>query len=68
MYTFKVESMSCGGCGARIARAIQAVDPEAKVEVALRERLVHVRTRHAVRVVADALAAAGYPAREVAPA
>lgn len=43
MHTFKVENMSCGGCAARITRAIQAVDPDAKVEVARREELASIR-------------------------
>ena len=30
MVTFKVEKMSCGGCAARITRAVHALDPEAQ--------------------------------------
>ena len=33
MYALKVEKMSCGGCANRVTRTVQALDPEAKVEV-----------------------------------
>lgn len=68
MYTFKVEKMSCGGCAARITRAIQALDPKAKVDVSLQERLVRVDSGKAVHVITDAVTSAGYPTSEVAQA
>lgn len=66
MYTLKVEKMSCGGCAARVTRAVQALDPHAKVEVLLKDRLVHVESMQAAGVVAGAVSAAGYPASEIA--
>jgi copper chaperone len=33
MYTLKVEKMACGSCGARVTRTVQALDPQAKVDV-----------------------------------
>lgn len=68
MVTFNVENMSCGGCAARVTRAIQALDPEAKVEVSLRERLVRVGSGMAASAIVDALRSAGYPTSLVARA
>lgn len=66
MHTFTVDNMSCGGCAARITRAIQAFDPEAKVDVSLRERLVRVGSDRDARAIADAMSAAGYPTSQAA--
>jgi copper chaperone len=68
MYTLKVEKMSCGGCAARVTRAVQALDPNAKVEVLLRDRLVHVESAEAPNAIAGALTSAGYPASHVVKA
>lgn len=62
MYTLKVEEMSCGGCAVRVTRAVQALDPQAKVEVLLKDRLLHVESAEAPGAVANAITAAGYPA------
>jgi len=67
MYTLKVEKMSCGGCAARVTHAVQALDSDAKVEVLLKERLVHVQSAEMVGAIADAVTAAGYPASQAAP-
>jgi copper chaperone len=68
MHTFKVENMSCGGCAARIARVIQALDPTAKVDVSLQERLVRVGSAKTAQAIADAMTSAGYPSRQVVQA
>ena len=68
MYTLKVEKMSCGGCAARVTRAVQALDPDAKVEVLLKDRLVHVQSAETADAIADAVSAAGYPASRAARA
>lgn len=68
MYTLKVEKMSCGGCAARVTRAVQALDPSAKVEVKLKDRLVHVESAEAANAIAGALTSAGYPASQVVKA
>lgn len=64
MYTLKVEKMSCGGCAARVTRAVQAVDPRAKVEVLLKDRLVQVDSAEAPDAIAGAITSAGYPATQ----
>lgn len=66
MYTLKVEKMSCGGCAARVTRAVQALDPQARVDVLLKDRLVQVDSQQAPAALADAITAAGYPASQLA--
>ncbi|ALK97734.1 hypothetical protein AB595_19680 [Massilia sp. WF1] len=64
MYTLKVEKMSCGGCAARVTRAVQTVDSQAKVEVLLKDRLVKVESAEAPDAIAHAITSAGYPATQ----
>ena len=66
MHTLKVDKMSCGGCAARVTRAVQTVDPEAKVEVLLKDRLVQVESLATAPAIAEAVTAAGYPASPAA--
>lgn len=65
MYTLKVEKMSCGGCAARVTRVVQALDSDAKVDVLLKEQLVHVESTQTPDAVAKAVSSAGYPASHV---
>jgi copper chaperone len=66
MVRLKVEKMGCGGCAKSVTRAVQAAAPDARVEVDLGAKLVTVT---GVSVPADrlaqAIAAAGYPAEPV---
>jgi copper chaperone len=66
MPTFEVNDMTCGHCVATITRAVQAVDPRARVEVDLASRRVHVEPAgtDADRLSA-AISAAGYTPRAV---
>lgn len=64
MYTLKVEKMSCGGCAARVTRAVQALDPKAKVEVLLKDGLVQVESAEVPDAIAGAITSAGYRASE----
>ena len=58
-----VDNMSCGHCVAAVTRAVQGVDPGARVEVDLERKAVHVESdAQRARVVA-AIVDAGYPAR-----
>jgi len=67
MHTLKVEKMSCGGCAARVTRAVQALDPEANVEVLLKDRLVRVESGQTADAIAEAVTAAGYLASQAVP-
>lgn len=64
MYALKVEKMSCGGCAARVTRAVQVLDPGAKVEVLLKDRLVHVESGESADAIVNAVTAAGFPASQ----
>ncbi len=68
MYELKVDKMSCGGCAARVTRAVQALDPYAKVEVLLKDRLVHVESTASPEAVVDTISSAGYPSALVSKA
>jgi copper chaperone len=68
MFELKVEGMTCGGCAARVTRAVEALDREAKVEVNLKGRVIQVETKLAPATVADAITAAGYPASKATQA
>ena len=59
----QVDGMTCQGCVNSVTKAIQRLDPGARVEVDLEHGRVHVTTTaHSVEV-ARALDAAGYEAR-----
>ncbi len=58
----RIESMTCGGCARSVTKAIQAVDPAAKVEINPTVRLVKVETTATPAVVLQVLEAAGFPA------
>lgn len=58
----KIESMTCGGCARSVAKAIQSVDPNAKIEANPDMRLVTVQSTASEDVILQVLAKAGYPA------
>jgi Cu+-exporting ATPase len=62
---FEIQGMSCAGCAGRAERALQAVDgiQSATVNLAAHRASVDLGEAHAVDL-RDALATAGYPARE----
>lgn len=63
MYRFKVSKMGCGGCVKSVTRAVQAIEPAARVEVDLGAKLVTVTGASApAERIAQAIIAAGYPA------
>ena len=61
MLTLKVSGMTCGGCINAVTRAIQAEDPQAKVQADLASQTVNLETsltkEHASQIVTDA----GFP-------
>ncbi|MGH1574256.1 heavy-metal-associated domain-containing protein [Methylobacterium sp. P31] len=63
MVRFKVGKMGCGGCVKSVTRAVQAIAPDARVEVDLGAKRVTVSgTSASADRIAEAIAAAGYPA------
>lgn len=59
----QVEGMTCDGCAAAVRRAIQRLDPDARVTVDLDHGRVAVTTTAQALSVAEALTGAGYTAR-----
>jgi copper chaperone len=58
----RIESMTCGGCARSVTRAIQSVDPNARVETDPASRTVKVETTATSEAVRQVLEEAGYPA------
>ena len=61
MYELQVENMTCGGCAARVTRAVQAVDDSAKVEIDLRSKTVRVQSEVELETVVSAIVQLGFP-------
>lgn len=62
MLRFDVPDMTCGGCARGVTRAVQKVDPSAKVEADPPTRLVQVETSADPNALLAVLAQAGFPA------
>lgn len=61
MIRFDVPDMSCGHCVAALTRAVQAVDPQARVDIDLAARRVHIEPATAdATTLATAIREAGY--------
>ena len=59
---FRIESMTCGGCAKSVTKAIQSVDPNAKIETNPAARTVKVETTATSAALRRVLDEAGYPA------
>ncbi len=59
---FEIENMTCGGCVRGVTKAIQSVDPVAKVDADLATRVVEVITTSPRAVIAAVLTDAGFAA------
>lgn len=60
MLEFDIAAMTCGHCAGAVTRAVQSLDPEAKVQVDLEAHTLRVETSRDRAAVAAALAEAGY--------
>lgn len=65
MYAFTVKTMTCGGCGAAITRAILAADNAAMVNATPENRRLEVETRLNQEELLVLLDDAGFPAEPV---
>ena len=63
MIEFTVEKMKCGGCSANVERAVKALDPAARVEIDLAQKLVRVQSDLPASNLAKTISEAGYPAQ-----
>ncbi len=59
---FHVESMTCGGCARSVTKAIQSVDPDARVEADPPNRSISVDSVASPEAILKALDLVGYPA------
>ena len=66
MYQLQVENMSCGHCVGAVTKAVQAVDPAAKVEIDLAAKSVKIDSSSPLAPLTSAIADAGYPVTSAA--
>ncbi len=57
-----IENMTCGGCARSVTRAIQSLDPTARVEADPATRKVEVTSSRTQTEIEAVLAEAAYPA------
>jgi len=67
MQTFHIQNMTCGGCVRGVTRAIQSVDPAARVHADVPTRRVQVVSGQPREVVEAALTKSGYQAAWIDP-
>ena len=58
---FHIENMTCGGCARGVTKAIETIDPDAKVDARPAERTISVVTSLSAADIESALVAAGFP-------
>lgn len=63
MMQFQVEGMSCGHCVGAITRAVQQVDPNARVAADIAAQAVSVESDADTQEVRRAIESAGYPVK-----
>lgn len=61
MLTLKVSGMTCGGCINAVTRAVQAQDPQAKVQADLASQTVNLETSLTSTQVSQLITDAGFP-------
>lgn len=62
MIELRVLNMTCGHCVNAVTKALQAVDPQATVDVDLETKCVRVESGEPLEALTKALDEAGYPA------
>ena len=62
MLRFHVPNMACGGCAKSVTKALQSVDPQARIETEPSAREVRISTQADEQSLLAALKEAGYPA------
>jgi copper chaperone len=59
---FHIESMTCGGCARSVTKAVERVDPKAKVNADPVTKKVTIETAASTDAISKALTDAGFPA------
>lgn len=62
MIELNVKDMSCEHCVGVVTRTVQALDPQAKVDIDLPAKRVRIEGKAPLEQLSAALAQAGYPA------
>jgi len=62
---FHIEDMTCGGCARSVTKAIQTLDPHARVEADPPARRLKVESSASVADISAALKAAGFSPQPV---
>lgn len=60
MLRFHIPNMACGGCAKSVTRALQGVDPHARIEINQDAREVRVDTKADEQTLLTVLTKAGY--------
>ena len=68
MHLFTVPGMTCGGCAKSVTKALQSVDPAARIETDPAKREVRIQSSVAEADFRAVLSEAGYPANDKAAA
>ncbi|UIF86175.1 heavy-metal-associated domain-containing protein [Cupriavidus sp. UYPR2.512] len=66
MIQFHVEGMSCNHCVGAITRAVQAVDPAARISADVSTQAVRVESGADTQALRHAIEEAGYPVKSMA--
>lgn len=66
MIQYEVPAMSCGGCARAITRAVQSIDPQARVEADVDTKRVSIASDADEAKLTAALTEAGYPPMRLA--
>jgi copper chaperone len=61
MLTLKVSGMTCGGCINAVTRAVQAQDPQAKVQADLVSQTINLETTLSEAQASQLITDAGFP-------
>ena len=61
MQAFQIHSRTSGSCAGRITRAIKDLDPQARLEVDVKQRTMRIDTTEDRPSLVAALTEAGYP-------
>jgi len=63
---FQIDNMTCGGCARSVTKAIQSVDPQAKVDIDLTTKRINIESGADESAVVAVLEDVGYPPRRAA--
>ena len=60
MPTFEIQDMSCGHCASSITKAVQAIDPQANVNVDLTNKTVTIEGKADAKALETAISDIGF--------